>query len=154
MPKFQGVGSGLKQTTLQAWCLLLPILVISVLLFSALLASAGFFVLLLAYEVSKKIKELAHANLEPGDFVVYRKQKISIRPGPRAYEIHPAGQGESYTYFVDKLWTVANVLHDGRILATTRTGKHHYLRAHDPNLRKAGLMARLRYRDRFPQLPA
>jgi hypothetical protein len=92
------------------------------------------------------------ANVHPGDRIVYRKQKVSTHPCPRAYDIHPASQGDTYIYFVDKFWTVEKVLHDGRIVVTTRTQKHHYLRPDDPYLHKAGMFARLRHWKRFPQL--
>jgi hypothetical protein len=126
--------------------------VILVLLFLAVVGSAVFFALLLAHEFLPETRSSAGVKLGAGDGVVYRKQKVSTKPGPRAYEIHPAGQGDTYSYFVDKFWTVESVLRDGRILVTTQTGKQHYLQPNDPNLRKAGLIARLRYRNRFPEL--
>ena len=69
-----------------------------------------------------------------------------------AYEIHASERGDLYTYLVDKYWTVADIMGDGRIVAVTRTNKHHYLDPDDPNLRKARLTERLRRRDRFPPL--
>jgi len=117
-----------------------------------LIAAVVFFALLLENEFFGKIRKQASTKLEVGDSVIYRKQKVSATPGPRAYDIHPADQGEYYSYFVNKFWTVENVLPDGQILVTTRTKKHHYLRPSDPNLRKAGLIMRLRYRNRFPEL--
>jgi hypothetical protein len=89
-----------------------------------------------------------------GDVVVYRKLKVSAHPSPRAYDIHPAGQGDSYQYLIDKYWTIEQVLRDGRVVVITRTNKHHWLSPSDPNLRKAGLIIRLRYRKRFPELQA
>ena len=94
------------------------------------------------------------ATLKVGDPIIYRKQKASTHPGVRACDIHPATQGEFYYYLVDKYWVVESVLLDGRIVARTRTNKHHYLRPEDPNLRKARLIERARYRERFPQLAA
>ena len=110
-----------------------------------------FLALLLAREFLPLIHREAGLHLEVGDGIVYRKQKVSTHPSPRAYAVHPAGQGDTYSYFVDKFWTVENVFQDGRILVTTRTHKHHYLRLDDPNLRKAGWVARLRYWKRFPR---
>ena len=94
---------------------------------------------------------LARQQITVGDVIVYRKQKASTHPGIRAYDIHAAEQGDFYTYLVDKYWVVAGILRDGRIEAVTRTHKHHHLAPDDPNLRKAGLVERLRYAQRFPQ---
>lgn len=127
-------------------------MMIPLLLLFALIGSVVFFSLLLAYEFIPKMRAQAGLRVEVGDAVVYRKQKVSALPGPRAYAVHPAGQGDTYCYFVDKFWTVENVLRDGRIVVTTRTNKRHYLRRDDPHLRKAGLIVRLRYRNRFPHL--
>jgi hypothetical protein len=87
-----------------------------------------------------------------GDPIVYRKQKASARPSLRAYDITPAGQGENYTYFVDKYWTVAEVLKNGLIVAVTRTNKRHYLQPDDPHVHRAGLIERIKCRDRFPKV--
>jgi hypothetical protein len=115
-------------------------------------ASSVFFVLLVVHELMPTLRTAAAVNVQVGDGIVYRKQKISNRPSPRAYNVRPAGQGDNYRYFVDKYWTVENVLRDGRIVVRTRTNKHHYLHPDDPNLRKAGLILRLRFRKRFPEL--
>ena len=93
---------------------------------------------------------LARQQITVGDVIVYRKQKISTHPGMRAYDIHAAGQGDFYTYLVDKYWVVDGILWDGQIEAVTRTNKRHYLAPDDPNLRKAGLVERLRYWQRLP----
>lgn len=116
------------------------------------IGSLGFFILLLLNEFSPKSRTQSATKMEAGDNIVYRKQKVSAQPGVRAYDIHPAGHGETYCYSVDKFWVVKNVLRDGRIVVLTRTKKEHCLEPHDPNLRKAGLMVRLRHRNRFPQL--
>jgi hypothetical protein len=126
--------------------------VITGLLLFALIVTLTFFVLLLAYEFLPWALAPAVIQLHAGDSIIYRKQKYSTHPGRRAYEIHPTTQGDDYSYFVDKFWTVENVLRDGRIVVTTRTHKHHYLLPNDPNLRRAGFIARLRYRNRFPHL--
>jgi hypothetical protein len=91
-------------------------------------------------------------ELEPGDYLIYRKPKVSPRPGPRARNVQAAENGDDYYYEVEKFWTVADVLDDGRVVAVTRTGKQVYLTAEDERLRKAGLLERLRYRRRFPSL--
>jgi hypothetical protein len=86
-----------------------------------------------------------------GDPIIYRKHKFSTRPGPRAHDVSPAPFGDTYSYLVDKYWTVED-LQDDRIVATTRTHKVHYLSPTDPNLRKAGWFERLRHWSRFPRL--
>ena len=91
-----------------------------------------------------------HGNLEPGDFLIYRKPKVSAHPGPRARNVQAAENGDDYQYEVDKFWTVADVLDDGRLVAVTRTGKQVYLTPEDERVRKAGLLERMRYRNRFP----
>ncbi len=91
-------------------------------------------------------------SFHAGDRIVYRKQKASNRPGPRAREVYAAPFGETYSYMVDKFWRVQDLTEDGRIVATTRTHKVHYLNPNDPNLHKAGWIERLRYRSRFPQI--
>jgi hypothetical protein len=126
--------------------------VITGLLLLASIGSLVFFALLLAYEYRMWMRTPTLARIHPGDSIIYRKQKYSTHPCPRAYDIHPTTAGDTYTYFVDKFWTVENVLRDGRILVATRTNKHHYIASNDPNLRRAGFVARLRYRNRFPHL--
>ena len=92
-------------------------------------------------------------GLQPGDPLIYRKDKVSIHtPGTRARNIWAAENGDHYFYEVDKFWAVSDVLEDGRLVAVTRTGKRHYLQPGDRNLRKPGLVERLRYRSRFPHL--
>jgi len=95
----------------------------------------------------------AIAKVGVGDPIVYHKQKVSTHPGARARQIHPAENGDYYYYLVNKYWTVAGVLDDGRIVARTRTNKRHYLSPDDPNLRKARLIERLRHGRRFPKSP-
>ena len=100
---------------------------------------------------SRRGERVPHrARVGIGDPIVYVKPKVSMHPCARAREVHAAETGDSYSYLVNKYWTVADVLADGRIVARTRTNKEHYLRPDDPNLRKAGLLDRLRHRDRFP----
>jgi hypothetical protein len=100
------------------------------------------------------LSRVFHAGIAQGDLLIYRKPKVSARPGPRARNIQPSANGEEYYYEVDKFWTVADVLRDGRLRAVTRTGKEVYLSPEDERLRKAKLIERLRYRRRFPALEA
>lgn len=72
-----------------------------------------------------------------GDWVIYRKQKSSASPGPRAEKIVPASNGEDYTYMVQKYWVVREVLDDGRLCLATRRGKQHVVAPDDPCLRRA-----------------
>ena len=122
------------------------------LLLIASIGSVVFFALLVAHDYRRNHRAPAVPPIGVGDAVVYRKQKESPSPGPRAYDIQRTEKGDTYRYFVDKFWTVENVYRDGRVLVTTRTGKHHFLQTADPNLRKAGILARLRHRNRFPEL--
>ena len=91
---------------------------------------------------------------EVGDRVVYHKPKMSGRPGRRAEDVHPSPHGEDYSYVVDKFWTVSAVHDDGTLDVITRTGKVHRLREEDPLLRKASLIQKARFKDRFPDLKA
>lgn len=86
-----------------------------------------------------------------GEFVVYRVQKHSSSPGPRAKDVAPEPQGEQYSYCVEKYWTVAGV--DGqKVMLITRRGKYREVAVDDPNLRAATWWERFFFRDRFPQL--
>lgn len=83
--------------------------------------------------------------------MVYRKDKVSTRPGPGAQEVVPSRYGEDYSYVVPKFWKVAGVPDPDHVVVVTRTGKHHHLTADDPHLHKASLFERLKYRHRFPR---
>jgi len=96
------------------------------------------------------LHRFVRGQLGPGDFLIYRKSKVSARPGPRARNVQAAEKGDDYYYEVDKFWTVSDVLEDGRVVAVTRTGKRVYLTPEDERLRKAGLLARMLHRRRFP----
>ena len=87
-----------------------------------------------------------------GEFVVYRATKQSTRPGPRAVNVSPSMHGDHYTYTVDKFWTVADRLRQGRVVARTRRGKTRILNENDPNLRRARWWERWLLKDRFPAL--
>jgi hypothetical protein len=88
-------------------------------------------------------------GFKPRDWVVYRKQKHSTSPGPRAKAVAPAPQGETYAYVVDKYWVVKQRLDDDRVLLLTRTGKEHAVATNDPNLRGARWWERWLYQERF-----
>jgi len=107
----------------------------------------------LLFELYYLIDERAWTRkIEPGDPIVYHKQKFSTHPGARAYDISAAENGDNYSYFVDKYWTVLDLLDNGLVLAVTRTNKRHYLKLDDANLHRARMLERLRYRKRFPRL--
>jgi hypothetical protein len=91
-------------------------------------------------------------QFSPGDLVIYRKQKHSTHPGPRAEEVRPSPHGEDYSYHVDKFWVVVEILPDRKIVARTRRGKKHVLEPSDLSLRKANWWERIRWRSRFPTL--
>ena len=103
-------------------------------------------------DLRQKLGHFFHSQFEPGDFLIYRKAKVSPRPGPRARNVHASEKGDDYYYEVDKFWTVVDVLDDGRLVARTRTGKEVRLTAEDERLRRAGMLERLRFRRRFPSL--
>jgi hypothetical protein len=92
------------------------------------------------------------ALFKPADCVIYRKQKVSVHPGPHARGIYPAPYGDSYSYEVDKFWTVVAVQPDNKIVVCTRRGKQLTLDANDPALRRAYWFERLLFRHRFPVL--
>jgi len=89
-------------------------------------------------------------RFQPGDVVVYRKQKSSTRPGPNAKDVYPSPHGESYSYSVDKFWRVIDVLPDNMLVVLTRRGKQHNLRADDPALRLSYWWERFLFSNRFP----
>jgi|SRR6476620_3230364 len=95
-------------------------------------------------------RPLFHARFRPGAPIVYRMQETSSCPSPDAIDVYPSEHGESYDYLANKYWRVEEVLEDGSIVALTPLMEHHYLRRNDPNLRKANLIERLRYANRFP----
>lgn len=87
---------------------------------------------------------------KPGDWVVYRKQKSSPAPGPRAQQVMPMSKGEIYHYLVDKYWVVQRVRDDGQVEVRTRQGKVHLLDPEDFRLRHAKWWERLFLSNRFP----
>jgi hypothetical protein len=88
-----------------------------------------------------------------GDLVIYRMQKQSTLPGPRAKDIHPTPHGDTYSYVVDKFWIVAEVRGGDKLLLRTRRGKEHLVDTDDRQLRPASWWEKLVYRNRFPTLP-
>lgn len=93
-------------------------------------------------------------SFRPGDFVIYRKSKFSTHPGPGAVNVHPAAHGDTYSYVVDKYWIVERVLEDGTVVAMTRRGKKNHVSPDDPMLKRANLLERFFFRDRFSALDA
>jgi hypothetical protein len=91
------------------------------------------------------------ARFRPGDVVVYRKQKSSVRPGAHAKEIQPAPHGDTYSYAVEKFWRVVAVQPDNTLVVRTRKRKQHTIAADDPNLRRAHWWERLLFWHRFPE---
>lgn len=87
-----------------------------------------------------------------GDPIVYRMQKHSRRPGPRAKDVRAAPRGDTYCYSVDKFWVVADARPDGKLLLCTRGGKRHVVDGQSSRIRRPTLWERVAYRHRFPQL--
>jgi hypothetical protein len=89
-------------------------------------------------------------RLRPGAPIVYRVQESSTCPGPDALDIYPSRHGEFYDYLAKKYWRVEEVFDDGSIVALTPFMEYQYVSHNDPNLRRANLIERVRYADRFP----
>ncbi|MEM6690922.1 MAG: hypothetical protein AAF664_15930 [Planctomycetota bacterium] len=90
-------------------------------------------------------------QFQAGDLVVYRKQKSSNSPGPRAQNVHASSGGEGYRYTVDKYWIVQSV-EDDSLTLRTRRGKVNRVSLDDPGVRPPRLWERWIHRDRFDQL--
>ncbi|MDA8744975.1 hypothetical protein N9N28_10120 [Rubripirellula amarantea] len=88
------------------------------------------------------------SKIKVGDWVIYRKQKSSKAPGPRAVDVRASSGGETYQYMVDKFWVVEEV-HDDGILLRTRRGKQNTIPFDDPRLRIPSWWEKLIYRQRF-----
>ncbi|MCA9047076.1 MAG: hypothetical protein KDA89_00010 [Planctomycetaceae bacterium] len=88
-------------------------------------------------------------TFKPGDLVIYRKTKYSTHPGPRAENVHPAPNGDSYSYTVEKFWVVTEISADGSVVAVTPRGKTNRISADDPGLKRANWLQRLLHRSRF-----
>src|SRR6185503_8981091 len=87
-----------------------------------------------------------------GEPVIFLVSKISQHPAPRAKQVFPATAGETYSYQIEKFWTVSEVLTDGHLILVTRRGKQHTVDITDPRLRPASWWERWVYRQRFPSL--
>ena len=94
-------------------------------------------------------KTMSAPKLDVGDWVIYRKQKVSASPGPRAQQTAPAAKGETYNYVVKKYWVVQDVLSESQVRLRTRRGKTHDVDLDDPRLRKARWWERWLLSDRF-----
>jgi len=92
------------------------------------------------------------AQFKPGDLLIYKKQKQSEAPGPRAHSLAPAVQSGKFRYVVDKYWIVVDAHNDGTLEVQTRRGKRHRLHADDPNVRRANWWQRIWYRSRYREL--
>jgi hypothetical protein len=86
-----------------------------------------------------------------GDRIIYKKNKVSAHPTPRARDVHPSSHGDDYHYVVDKYWIVTDIIDEKTIEAMTRTGKKHRLNVEDPRLSKAGFFSRIFNYSDFPQ---
>ncbi len=91
---------------------------------------------------------MATEEFRPGDWVIYKMQKESSSPGPRAKATTASPKGENYTYIVDKFWIVEAVEGDEYLLRT-RKGKQHRINKSDSRLRKPGWFQKLMYSSRF-----
>ena len=96
-----------------------------------------------------KLGASKRAAFKRGDWVVFCQMKHKTHPGRRARDVHPAANGDDYSYYVEKFWVVLDVLTNGRLLLQTRRGKQHVVDADDPNLRHATWLDRIRHRSRF-----
>ena len=85
----------------------------------------------------------------PGDLVVYSKEKVGLRPARRAHHVSAAPLGDSYHYFVDKVWIVVDRDGNQLVLRTPR-GKLHRLGTDDPHLRRTSWSERAWLRLRSP----
>ena len=90
---------------------------------------------------------------QPGDRVIFRVTKQSADPGPRAIDVFPAPSGETYSYQIEKFWTVRQVVSDQTLQLVTRRGKQRDVSKDDLRMRHARWWERWLYRKRFPSLP-
>jgi len=104
-----------------------------------------------AYAAATRRRELK-TYFRPGDRVIYRKQKHSVRPSPQARSVYAAPLGDYYCYEVDKYWTVVAIEAGQKLVVRTRRGKQVTVNAGDPALRRAQWWERLLFRRRFPAI--
>jgi hypothetical protein len=95
---------------------------------------------------------MVHREYQPGDWVVFRVTKYGVHPGPRASNVIPAQNGDSYRYTIDKFWIVVCRTSNGQLSLRTRRGKEHVVAADDIRLRKANIWERWRYKSRFEEI--
>jgi len=98
----------------------------------------------------KKDENSRMVHWQVGDWVVYRKQKSSTSPGPRAKGVYPSPKGELYHYVVDKYWVVQSIREDGTLELRPRQGKVHLIDPSDFRLRRAAWWERLLLARKFP----
>jgi hypothetical protein len=89
-------------------------------------------------------------GFQPGDLVVYAKQKCSTHPGPRAADVDPAPNGDGYVCLVPRSWKVVGVQPSVGVQVCRRRVKHHTRRADAPAFHRARWWGPLLYRGRFP----
>ena len=92
---------------------------------------------------------MARRSFQAGEFVVIRVWKRTKRPGARAQSVRPCSKGDTYVYFIEKVWRILEVMADGQLLLQTRRGKTHLIAAGDPNLRRLTIADRFRHRSRI-----
>lgn len=98
---------------------------------------------------------MSKRNFKVGNRIVFSKDKVSPSPGKRAKEISPHSKGDSYSYIVEKYWTIKEIDEENaNATLVTRRGKEHVVELDDPRLRLANFWERLLYRSRFPVLDA
>lgn len=95
---------------------------------------------------------MARRAIQPGDWVIYRKSKRSVVPGPRAQQVLPASKGDTYSYVVDKYWIVAEIVNGSHARLKTRRGKEHVISLEDDNLRPLKFWQRWLYHRRFQEV--
>ena len=120
-----------------------------VLVFFALLVGLPAIVVLLS-ETSLLQRPSTRSAFCVGAPIVHRKQEVSTRLRPDAFDVHPATRGEFYYYSVLNYLRVTKVLDDGRIIAVARDNNWLCLSSSDPQLRKASLTERFIHGSRFP----
>lgn len=81
-------------------------------------------------------------HFKKGQVVVFRKEKHSTHPGPRAQNVRPARLGDMYDYLVDKFWIVVDIEGDDLVVKTPK-GKVHRVSTQHPRLRKLRLHERI-----------
>lgn len=96
---------------------------------------------------------MAAEEFRPGDWVIYKMQKASSSPGPRAQATTASSKGENYTYIVDKFWVVEAVEGD-EVLLRTRKGKQHRINKGDSRMRRPSWLQKLMYSSRFKAVEA